>query len=194
MQSVASVFLSGRFGACLWLALATLASLDAEKLPSQSDALVVHEWGTFTSVADEHGDSVSWLPLSGPPDLPCFVHRLGGPNIKLSAFGTVRMETPVLYFYTALPMTLSVQVDFPHGRITELYPRAAAAERHVTWDPVELEPGSAAELPVGKGASHYYAARDTDSVPLRVGQEREKLIFLPWRGHFLHPAGAQVSD
>ena len=55
------------------LALSTLAAAHAPA--NASGPLVVHEWGTFTSVAGQDGRAVDWLPLSGPPDLPCFVDR-----------------------------------------------------------------------------------------------------------------------
>src|SRR5271155_3470324 len=79
-----------------------------------SDPFIAHEWGTFTSVASEDGNPVQWAPLSGPPDLPCFVAHLGGPFSKYVP-GLVRMETPVLYFYAPQAMTLSVHVQFPQG-------------------------------------------------------------------------------
>lgn len=34
----------------------------------------------------------------------------------------VRMETPVIYFYTPTPMDVSLKVGFPTGRMTEWYP------------------------------------------------------------------------
>ena len=63
--------------------------------------LITHEWGTFTTVAREDGSSVRWAPLSGPADLPCFVANLGSTTFKQRSSGLVRMETPVLYFYSA---------------------------------------------------------------------------------------------
>src|SRR5688572_26990157 len=80
-----------------------------------ADDITVHEWGTFTTVAGEDGRAVEWLPLGGPVDLPCFVislNPLGKINIPFNGAvpdytttrrtlkGTVRMETPVLYFYS----------------------------------------------------------------------------------------------
>jgi hypothetical protein len=41
-----------------------------------TSGLVVHEWGTFTSVAGRDGAAMEWAPLSGTPDLPCFVDKL----------------------------------------------------------------------------------------------------------------------
>lgn len=40
--------------------------------------LVVHEWGTFTSVAGADGVALEWRPLAGPSDLPSFVYQIGG--------------------------------------------------------------------------------------------------------------------
>jgi len=67
-----------------WLAIVLVPAGFAASIVQPDNALVAHEWGTFTSVAGENGDPVSWAPLSGPSDLPCFVHRLGGRNIHFS--------------------------------------------------------------------------------------------------------------
>ena len=40
---------------------------------THSVPVVAHEWGTFTTVADEQGNPTEWLPLSGQSDLPCLV-------------------------------------------------------------------------------------------------------------------------
>ena len=47
--------------------------LDAKNQPA--DRLIVHEWGTFTSVSDASGKAQQWSPLIGPSDLPDFVYR-----------------------------------------------------------------------------------------------------------------------
>ena len=90
-----------------------LMSCAASAIASDDNLVAAHEWGTFTSVAGEDGAAMSWQPLSGPSDLPCFVHHLDQRNLKAAEFGTVRMETPVLYFYPLKPLTVSVHVDFP---------------------------------------------------------------------------------
>src|SRR4030095_10688799 len=103
----------------------------------------VHEWGTFTSVAGPDGKAAQWLPLAGPGDLPCFVERFQnrlfkdiGPvastiqknpidylNARTKLLGPIRMETPVLYFYSEKPEKATVRVAFPKGFITEWYPK-----------------------------------------------------------------------
>jgi len=80
---------------------------------AQTKPLIVHEWGTFTSLQDETGRSIGYLNSSAEP-LPDFVHNLrsgmilGGkrPNylskgIDMGAHPdiTMRLETPVIYFH-----------------------------------------------------------------------------------------------
>lgn len=175
-----------------------LAAVEPYREPAP---LITHEWGTFTSVAREDGSPAKWAPLSGLPDLPCFVANLGSPAFKQQASGFVRMETPVLYFYSPQPVTLSVRVAFPQGWITEWYPRATSvspsgagtaavspyAGGEIRWDGVQVLPGATPALPASKGSSHYYAARETDSAPLRIGTQWEKLIFYRGVGDFSVP-------
>jgi hypothetical protein len=175
-----------------------LTGIDPSRIPGP---LVTHEWGTFTSVAREDGSPQKWAPLAGPADLPCFVANLGPTWLKPQAWGFVRMETPVLYFYSAQPVTLSIRVGFPQGWITEWYPHATSvtpnppltaavspyAGGEIRWDRVEVLPGQAPELPGSKGSSHYYAARETDSAPLRIGAQWERLIFYRGVGDFQVP-------
>jgi len=108
------------FSAATWL---IAADLSASKL----DGLTVHEWGTFTSIAGDDGYPVDWDSLRGTDDLPGFVQNAGARNRKFTFNGTVRMETPVLYFYSPRELTADVRVQFPHGAITEWYPKADTA-------------------------------------------------------------------
>src|SRR5215213_196558 len=105
------------------------ASLAAAEVWSTPDPepLVVHEWGTFTSVAGEQGEAAPWLPLEGQNDLPCFVERYKHFRPKAAVKGTLRMETPVLYFYAAKDTTVDVSVRFNNGLITEWFPAATVS-------------------------------------------------------------------
>ena len=105
---------------------ASVTFLVGAELKTGIAPVVTHEWGTFTSVAREDGTAVEWAPLLGPGDLPCFVSR-DRQIRKVALRGLVRMETPVLYFYTKQPATLSIHVDFPQGLITEWYPNPLPA-------------------------------------------------------------------
>lgn len=177
-----------------------LISALAQAADLGNDSLVAHEWGTFTSVAGADGRSVEWAPLFGTSDLPCFVNRMFPEIAKSSLSGLVRMETPVLYFYSQHPTTLSVDVKFPQGWMTEWYPNASkvgpesretfsgrAQNGQLHWDSVLAMPGENPAFPTTKGPSRYYAARETDSTPLLAGTQSEKLIFYRGIGNFPAP-------
>jgi hypothetical protein len=170
----------------------------ATRVIASSDLGAVHEWGTFTSVAGEDGAAMSWQTLSGPSDLPCFVHRLDQRDLKAAGYGTVRMETPVLYFYPLKPLTVSVHVDFPNGRVTEWFPHASSVQPSnsrrgwIEWKDVQVSRGSE-PLPRLGEASHYYAARETEAWPLKSEQENEKLLFYRGIGNFAVDLRAVVN-
>src|SRR2546427_7794405 len=116
---------------------------------SMPDSLVVHEWGTFTSIAGKDGVALEWRPLNGPTDLPKFVHTIQkeGPGLrhslsKADLTGLVRMETPVVYFYSNNEMDVSLKVDFPKGQITEWYPQARAVSTGIDWGRIKVMPGA----------------------------------------------------
>ena len=187
--------------------------------------VVAHEWGTFTTVAGEDGQAINWLPLGGPTDLPCFVecykNRLGkilvngeqeGPidydTARSALAGTVRMETPVIYFYSPEPATVSVNVRFPRGLITEWFPTAIVDQplvqasvldspkvtSGISWPSVRITPGREANFPQGTGRSHYYAARRTDAAPVSVGVQDEKFLFYRGVGSFPSVISAALNS
>lgn len=174
-------------------------------LSSLAPPVTVHEWGTFTSVAGRNGEAVSWAPLFGAADLPCFVHRLGDGQVKYMP-GLVRMETPVVYFYAPQQTKISVHVDLPEGSITEWYPKESRVSPgalfstglgktgSIDWDDVSVLPGSTDALPASKGASRYYAARATDSAILRTAGETEKLLFYRGVASFKVPVAASFDN
>src|SRR5262249_1902910 len=152
--------------------------------------LVVHESGTFASVAGADGMPVAWRPLSEGDDLPRFVYsRAAEPTSvespppqrvkpRLTAF--VRLETPVVYFYAPGPMRVSFRADLRGGQITEWYPAARVRGGRIGWDAVEVRTEAAA-VPEEAATSHYHAARGTDAAPVRVlgpaGPQDERFLF-----------------
>jgi hypothetical protein len=192
------------------LAVMIAASAFGSDVVPGNDSLIAHEWGTFTSVAGGMGTAVQWAPLLGAPDLPCFVNHLGPVNAKL-ALGLVRMETPVLYFYAARSRAVSVHVGFPQGWITEWYPQATrvkpegSGHQMITklgqgesdWPSIQFSPDEDLEFPSSEGPSAYYAARNTDSVSLRINEQNEKFIFYRGIANFsvpLQPKFASDSE
>jgi hypothetical protein len=161
--------------------------------------LTVHEWGTFTSVAGYNGAPLQWAPLSFAGDLPCFVHTRANGLVKYQ-MGLVRMETPVVYFYTRQETNASVSVGFPQGEMSEWYPQAQiwknpglAGRGAIEWADLKILPGTNPEFPSTKGASRYYAARATDAAPVQSGGENEKLLFYRGIANFKVPVEPAVN-
>lgn len=180
-----------------------LAATDGSKL-------TVHEWGTFTSIAGPDGQAVEWRPLSGPSDLPCFVTTLNPNSIKVLPQGgipgmkaLVRMETPVLYFYSLSTMTARVSVKFPYGVFSEWYPQATMGmvpvgdtrqwQWQINWSNVVISPGAKEQFPAEPDQSHYYAARETDAAPISVATQQEKFLFYRGIATFAPPIAATVA-
>ncbi|HYW74343.1 MAG TPA: hypothetical protein VE961_25195 [Pyrinomonadaceae bacterium] len=171
------------------------------------DRLIVHEWGTFTSIAGKDGVSLEWRPLNGPSDLPKFVHSNVQPdsglrhaNGKVTLTAAVRMETPVIYFYPSREMEISTKVEFPQGTITEWYPQARGVGKGINWGKLKIQPGAALNLPADYSDNHYYAARETDAAPLQIcatnghATEQEKFLFYRGVGNFLLPLAVTLEN
>jgi len=184
----------------LLVALASLCcflSAGRSQEPPADSSLSVHEWGTFTSIAGAKGEAVVWSPQAERDDLPSFVEHLRNNQFKGGLQGTIRMETPVLYFYATHPTTVSVRVSFAKGLLTEWYPHASAplTPRQVSdpildlnatngqllWKSILVDPSGTDNFPKESAASRYYAARETSASPVTVnsptGPQREKFLF-----------------
>ncbi len=185
--------------------------------------LVVHEWGTFTSVQGSDGEPLYWQSSDIAP-LPSFVYNwshsgLEGKWIPSSGLpkGSMmilqRMETPVVYFYSDREQVVDLAVQFPQGRMTEWYPRATEAGPAVFvnggsnsfkasllhWADVHVLPhttnGALRHDTIG---SHYYSARETDSANLRIetgvtNKTSEYEKFLFYRGEGAFKTPLRVS-
>jgi len=190
--------------------------------PQRAADLTVHEWGTFTSVAGEDGSAIEWEALGCKDDLPGFVNDFGYRGFKWRLRGTVRMETPVIYFYSPRELEAHVRVAFPRGLITEWYPGAnyevyqtsgaSRAPRRlqsnlngidtslksvtgvIDWDHIHVQPNTAPALPLESDPSRYYAARETDAAPIAVGNQHEKFLFYRGVGRFPIPLNARRSS
>lgn len=174
-------------------------------IPDQNN-LVVHEWGTFTSIAGKDGVALEWRPLNGSVDLPKFVHTMQKEGLglhhaqsKAELSASVRMETPVLYFYSNREMNVSAEVNFPKGKITEWYPQARSVSSAINWGTLRVAPGAAFNLPADYSDNHYYAARETDAAPVQVcatagkAAEQEKFLFYRGVGTFDLPLNVKLE-
>ena len=124
------------------LAAASTAAAAIGSAQTSPESVIVHEWGTFTSLQDESGRAIGGINTDDEP-VPRFVHRVSGSllqspsEVPLIFFQgapachpdvTMRLETPVLYFHlpqgqTALPR-VNVTAQFRGGWLTEFYPDA----------------------------------------------------------------------
>jgi hypothetical protein len=198
--------------ATLGVALTAAVPLHSRQLFA-NPGLIAHEWGTFTAIAGSDGQPIDWLPVNliGPPELPKFVEHFRG-AAKDILRGRVRMETPVIYFYTSQGTSISVHVSFSKGFITEWYPHEtrlqpstplsseALYEQHddgsIAWDSITVGPNLAANFPREKAVSRYYAARETSAAPLSVqtptGVQHEKFLFYRGVSTISLPISAKV--
>jgi hypothetical protein len=183
--------------------------------------LTAHEWGTFTSIAGKNGEAVEWSTLGGSADLPSFIEHINSAFFKAGLRGTVRMETPVLYFYSPHETAVSVKAVFSRGLMTEWYPRAShiepdpkkvpsmrdlqrrSASGSIAWDSVIVSPNLAPSFPRGSlpgdgEDNQYYAARETSAAPLLVktsaGDQQEKFLFYRGVSSSSIPISATVSS
>src|SRR4051794_3248224 len=175
---------------------ALLHGFDAGKASSPGK-LVVHEWGTFTNFSGSNGVNLEFRPLA-TSDLPQFIMTpfnqpgtLGRDWGKNQFYARQRMETPVTYFYTDVPRTVNVRLDFPKGALTEWYPvvknfQSGKADgsieiigrAYLDWGAIRLTPPKQfadirvqgpkkkavpAPPPPVDANDHYGRARETDS-------------------------------
>lgn len=183
-------------------------TVESDSLPND---LIVHEWGTFTSIAGKDGTAIDWRPLDGTSDLPTFVYTSANKKGWRGSYqdpgkgrlAKVRMETPVIYFYTKKAMEVDVKVAFPGGTITEWYPQAGWAnarfESGINWGKVKLLPNESPVYLRETADSHYYPARETDSVAVQICNfdktkiEKEKFLFYRGVGNFGLPLSAKID-
>ncbi|HKP95669.1 MAG TPA: hypothetical protein VJ385_07920 [Fibrobacteria bacterium] len=206
--------LPGRSGGMRLAAALALLPL----VPSAS-ALEVHEWGTFTTLNASSGNGLSGLFVDATR-LPAFVHGLPYFNYDpVSGWSspdklrnvTVKMETPVLYFYADKRTDVDVKVKFRGGTISQWYPQCYDCEGnpaapyvdfaegpyagHIGWKATVLPPGS--NLPytttaLGGETPEWTAPRNTQANQLR-GQNGEIEKFLFYRGLGNFPSAVALS-
>jgi hypothetical protein len=179
------------------LAMLLTWGLYASAAPApEPDKLVAHEWGTFSTFSGSDGKQLKFYP--DDRDLPDFVtsrHR----NVKGGLADVyVSLETPVLYFYTDRDRTVSVQVDFPKGLMTDWYPEASRPpEQRIRWDDLKVLASDRPKLAEERGTGRYFAARETDSATVRTSgpekRQAEKFLFYRGVGDFQMPFAVRAQ-
>lgn len=203
----------------------TLAALSA--VASAGSPLIVHEWGTFTCLQDSKGATIAGINSDDEP-VPDFVHRLWDQVLVASAPEalqqatlsqgapfchpdvTMRMETPVIYFYPpreAGELTIDVHVRYRGGWLTEYYPwaetkvlsGAGSSSMQIatdtwcdlTWKDLRvgydlsIEEWPETEEPV------WLAPRKVPAAPVATETESEQYLFYRGVGHANTPLRAE---
>jgi len=132
--------------------LLTFMSLGARAAPAPR-TVVVHEWGTFTSLQNETGETIGGINTDDEP-VPAFVHHIsdflllkttqaplinspGAPICNPDV--TMRLETPVLYFHLPqdiVPLSgVTVAARFRGGWLSEHYPAGTVDAPGITDTP-----------------------------------------------------------
>jgi hypothetical protein len=191
-------------------------SAHAAAAPGQT--LVVHEWGTFTSLQDNAGATIGGINVDDEP-VPPFVHRLGGlpiwtPSSMPASWSqgaprchpdvTLRLETPVVYFYPPGDPTgakpFDFRASFVGGWLTEYFPAArsdnprfpdrltSAVRGRLEWRGIRLGAKTPAALPQ-TSERVWLAPRKVGSTTVTTadGQESEKYLFYRGVGHIDAP-------
>lgn len=202
-------------------ALLPLLCAVALGLNAQPQPLVIHEWGTFTSLQDEMGRTLGGINADDEP-VPAFVHGMNSfliqPNGEVPRFSkgvafarpdvTMRLETPVVYFHppkdAALPLTVDLKVSFRGGLLAEFFPLAQMSEVK-DWNKITPETVGTLTWPQLKVGTDGKGPKTTDRVWLApravkaasvtaTNGESEKFLFYRGVGHLNSPLQARHSS
>ena len=155
--------------------------------------LVVHEWGTLLHFQDS--DNIVIGTHDDQSDLPDYVKVWT--KLPVRSMPRVILK-PIVYFYTNKQLRASVTIRCPNGMPTQWWPNVtrykperpfAKGNGEVQWHPnlarngllewrnIELRPGLDPVYKPVPADSWWPIARDTDSVPLHIGDDVEKFLF-----------------
>jgi len=196
-----------RFLLCFAAAALTTAASD-------SNRLVVHEWGTFLAMSGSDGIALDGM-YHEEHALPSFVHARSRDQLRLPT-SRIKGETPVIYFYTARPRRARVDVGFPTGLWTQWYPQATfvspglaktgtaplTRNGRIGWD-LDIVPADSPHgaLPATPSDALWNHARQVDSAYVRtasspqpgVPAEWERFLFYRGLGEAPLPVSARAS-
>jgi hypothetical protein len=207
--------LSWLVGLCLAVFGASFRGLAADAHPDTHVPIVIHEWGTFTSLQNDRGEAIGGINSDDEP-VPRFVHRLahllllgtqvpptvsqGAPHCHPDV--TMRLETPVIYFHppagSSLVEGFDVSATFKGGWLSEYYPNAETETNQNVFGPLgsntvstlvwkDLHLGGEATVP--QTLDHVWTSpREVNAALVRAsGGEAEKCLFYRGVGHLNAP-------
>jgi hypothetical protein len=115
------------------LSVVAILVIGLKMLAADTPGFTLHEWGTFTSVSGSDGVLLPGLQ-SEEEALPGFVYQHDGMPPAPKGYArplhnvTIKMETPVIYFYTDRPFNAQVHVGFNGGSISQWFPARSGGE------------------------------------------------------------------
>lgn len=201
-----------------------LAFICSLTLAQDGQTYIAHEWGTFTTLQRSNGERLSGL-FRDEETLPWFVKNISfqywhddpwkgyylGTVLKNV---TVKMETPVIYFYSDRLRNVSVEVNFLGGSISEWYPDRTSGELNpgtdildfseqrigwIKWDATVLAPGdqSAYSSNPNFETPQWIRPRATKSNLIRtfsgINSETEKFLFYRGIANFEVPLKVELN-
>lgn len=183
-------------------------------LAASASGYTLHEWGTFTTVSGSDGIVLTGLEREEEP-LPIFAYSHYGlengnrarPDDRFKPLGTravmtkgidlrrpvanvtVKMETPVIYFYSDQALDVSVKVGFEGGTISQWFPDRSAGELLPVppppVDPKKPRPLADWTLDFSKP---YRGAIEWQAKVLSPEQSRDAILFKPTESlHWTRP-------
>jgi hypothetical protein len=174
--------------------------------------LLVHEWGTFTCLQDENGKAIGGINTDDEP-VPAFVHN-AAPDLLIPEDGantksvarcheqvTMRLETPVVYFYPNEEFSshLNVDVWFRGGWLTQFFPDATVDAFGLRADGTGLVGMGAGQLRwngltlsgsnegPATNALVWKTPREVDAATIEISGEHEKFLFYRGVGRVAAP-------
>jgi hypothetical protein len=199
----------------------------ASSQAGDNPAFTIHEWGTFTTVSGSDGVLLPGLQREEEP-LPFFVQSLAGMGPQFGkgwqrplANVIVKMETPVIYFYTTEKFSAHVHVGFNGGSISQWFPTRSSGENPSTpnfqnsqpsggdidfakgykgsidWN-VQVEPSSANDSETifksGETLTWVYPRQPSSAIVRAADGTAEKFLFYRGIGNFSLPVKFTLPD
>jgi hypothetical protein len=183
--------------------------------PSDPAGLVVHEWGTLLAMNGSDGISLDGM-YHEEHALPSFVHARSKDQLRMR-LSQVKMETPVIYFYTPQVQRVEVEVGYPTGLWTQWYPQATTVRPgivqagsppqtrngNISWNVIIRPPNMKNGAPPATSADALWNyARDVDAAYVTTDptnwakpqEEWERFIFYRGLGEAPMPMQARLGS
>jgi len=191
-------------------------------IAQENSPFIAHAWGTFTTLQRSNGDRLNGL-FKDEEVLPLFVRNISFQywDTYLDSKGyysgtilrnvSVKMETPVIYFYSDKERQVQVNVEFEGGSISQWYPGRTSGEVDpelpvinfavertgwIKWDATILAPGDQSQYtsnPILE-TPQWVRPRATQSNLIRgIDGNVEKFLFYRGIGNFEVPLKVEFN-